>query len=483
MLNDLQLNTILEDFDIAYWKIDLLTKEISWSSHFEALVGPPPNEESRLEYFINHVLHKDYRYDYRVAFENLTSNATNFTQEMRLKLKNDKFKWYECRNLQSKDSSNTETALLLFVNIHQSKRDQYTIEENFFYYRETAEMTTTGGWYIDLTTKSIYWDDVTKKILECPKDFNPEYDKRLQFYAPAYQEEATAILEKCEKYGIPFKSEFKMRTLYGLEFWVQATGKPVYNEEQKIIGIRGVLQNINENKSNELNLQNSLEIIAAQNSRLFNVAHVVSHNLRSHSSNLSLVVQLLNEAKNAQDKLDLIENVEDISRNLDVAISKLNDMVTHQNFLKKERINVSFQESLDVVISSASSLIKRESARIISEFKALEEISYIPEYLENILLNLITNAIRYKQPGRAPVIFIQTYSINKQNFMEISDNGIGIDLNQYGDKMFGMYKTFHSNPDAKGIGLFITKNQVEAMGGSISVTSTINIGTTFKIKF
>jgi signal transduction histidine kinase len=67
--------------------------------------------------------------------------------------------------------------------------------------------------------------------------------------------------------------------------------------------------------------------------------------------------------------------------------------------------------------------------------------------------------------------------------LEISDNGRGIDLNQYGDKMFGMYKTFHSNPDAKGIGLFITKNQVETMGGSISVTSTVNIGTTFKIKF
>ncbi|RKS55499.1 PAS domain-containing protein [Gillisia mitskevichiae] len=483
MLNDLQLNNILEDFDIAYWKINLLTKEITWSDHFEALVGTPPAEESLFEHFINNVLHKDYRYDYRVAFENLTLGSENLNQEIRLKLKNDKFRWFECRNLKRKDSNNIETAVLLFVNIHQSKRDQYTIEENFFYYRETAEMTTTGGWYIDITTKSIYWDDVTKKILDCPKDFNPDYDKRLQFYASEHQEQANSIFEKCENYGIPFKTELKMVTLYGREFWVQATGKPVYNEEQQIIGIRGVLQNIDENKSNELNLQNSLDIIAAQNSRLFNFAHVVSHNLRSHSSNLSLVVQLLNEAKNSQDKIDLIENVEDISVNLDAAISRLNDMVSHQNLLKKERTLVSFKQSLDIVISSVSSLINRESAKIISEFKALKEISYIPEYLESILLNLITNAIRYKQPGRVPVIFIQTYSVNDQNFMEISDNGIGIDLDQYGDKMFGMYKTFHSNPDAKGIGLFITKNQVETMGGSISVTSTVNIGTTFKIKF
>jgi hypothetical protein len=80
MLNDLQLNNILEDFDIAYWKINLLTKEISWSDHFEALVGTPPTDESLFEHFMNNVLHKDYRYDYRVAFENLTLGSEDLNQ-------------------------------------------------------------------------------------------------------------------------------------------------------------------------------------------------------------------------------------------------------------------------------------------------------------------------------------------------------------------------------------------------------------------
>ncbi len=483
MLNDLQLNSILEDFDIAYWKINLLTKEITWSEHFEGLVGTPPAREPLFDYFINHILHEDYRYDFRVGFDNLTASSENFNQEVKLKLHNDKFRWFECRNLKSKENSTGDTAVLLFVNIHQSKRDQYTIEENFFYYRETAEMTSTGGWYIDAASKAIYWDDVTKKILDCPKDFQPDYDERLRFYAPEHQDIALTMFDKCEKYGIPFKIELKMATLYGREFWVRATGKPVYNEEQNIVGVRGVFQDIDENKKNELNLQNSLDIIASQNSRLFNFAHVVSHSLRSHTSNLSLVVQLLEEARSAQDKLDLIDNVASISANLDGAISQLNSMVAHHNLLKKERKLVSFSKALDVVISSISSLVNRESATIVSEFKALKEIEYIPEYLESILLNLITNAIKYKQPGRKPVIFIQTYLFNEQAYMEVSDNGMGIDLDMYGDKMFGMYKTFHRNSDANGIGLFITKNQVETLGGSISVTSTVNIGTTFKIKF
>jgi len=64
-----------------------------------------------------------------------------------------------------------------------------------------------------------------------------------------------------------------------------------------------------------------------------------------------------------------------------------------------------------------------------------------------------------------------------------NDNGQGIDLDRHGRKIFGMYKTFHGNEDAKGIGLFITKNQIEAMNGKIEVESTVNVGTTFNLYF
>lgn len=483
MLNDLQLNSILEDFDVAYWKIDLLTKEISWSEHFTTLVGKPDIEEERFDYFLNEILHKDYRYDFREHFENLVSQKKPFHLELRLKLENGKFRWFECRTLKKKANNPGDLAVLLFVNIHQAKRDQYTIEENFFYYRETAEMTSTGGWYIDSESGAVYWDDVTKKILNCPYEYEPRPEDKMRYYAPEHQEKAQQMFAKCAKYGIPFMVEIKMLTFHNSEFWVRATGKPVYNHEQEIIGIRGVFQDIDLNKTNEINLQNSLDIIAAQNSRLFNFAHIVSHNLRSHSSNLSLISQLLTESKSTQDKLDLLTNVNHIATNLDEAIRNLNEVVTRQSILTKEEKFVKFEETLEIVMVSTSSLINRENAQIIADFDELNEITYISEYLESILLNLITNAIRYRQKGRKPVIFIQTYQENGNNFLEVSDNGMGIDLDQYGDKMFGMYKTFHRHPEAKGIGLFITKNQVEALGGSISVTSTVNIGTTFKIKF
>jgi sensor histidine kinase regulating citrate/malate metabolism len=65
--------------------------------------------------------------------------------------------------------------------------------------------------------------------------------------------------------------------------------------------------------------------------------------------------------------------------------------------------------------------------------------------------------------------------------LDVKDNGLGIDLERQGRKIFGMYKTFHKHPDARGIGLFLTKNQVGALGGRIDVDSKVDEGTVFSV--
>jgi len=116
-------------------------------------------------------------------------------------------------------------------------------------------------------------------------------------------------------------------------------------------------------------------------------------------------------------------------------------------------------------------------------FSKCAEIDFVPAYLESILLNFTSNALKYRNPNVPLVITIESDIEVGKPILQVSDNGLGIDLIKYGEQIFGMYKTFHGNPNARGIGLFMTKNQVESLGGKISVESEPNKGTAFKIQF
>ena len=135
-------------------------------------------------------------------------------------------------------------------------------------------------------------------------------------------------------------------------------------------------------------------------------------------------------------------------------------------------------------MSSIRNIITSGNAEVHHNFDALSEVRFVPAYMESILLNLLTNAIKYKHPDRdAKIHFESGITEEGKGFLKISDNGQGIDMEKFGDKVFGMYKTFHHNTDAVGIGLFITKNQIESQNGSIEVESEVGVGTTFTIGF
>ncbi len=110
-------------------------------------------------------------------------------------------------------------------------------------------------------------------------------------------------------------------------------------------------------------------------------------------------------------------------------------------------------------------------------------VQVIPSFLDSVLLNLIDNAFKYKSDERKIVLSITAQSEGDYIVLTIKDNGKGIDLKQHGGKVFGLYKTFHGNRDARGMGLYIVKSQIEDMGGKIELESEVNVGTTFKVYF
>ena len=143
--------------------------------------------------------------------------------------------------------------------------------------------------------------------------------------------------------------------------------------------------------------------------------------------------------------------------------------------------NLNLKQYINNTLAILCDQIELKGVTVISSVDDTIEVNYNPAYLESILYNLISNAIRYSHSEKHSEIYIDSYFENEKTVLQISDNGIGIDLDKNGHKIFGMYKTFSNHKEAKGIGLFITKNQIDAMGGSITVESKPNLGTTFKV--
>ncbi|MEL6810046.1 MAG: PAS domain-containing sensor histidine kinase [Bacteroidota bacterium] len=353
---------------------------------------------------------------------------------------------------------------------------------NNFYYKDVAQLTGAGGWSVNFREKKSFFDPQCRKILNTPKDYRPSIRNGLDFYTDDQKQKAAEAFMACSL-GTPFSIVIKMKTYDGQEFWARAVGRPVYDENNEIYGIQGVFQDINEEKLKEIGLEASVKVIESQNSRLFNFAHIVSHNLRSHASNLHLTLELLKSLNSKEEEEELKHSLYDISESLNDTIDHLNEIVTAQSKSLDEQRVLQFDEVLKTVLHSINRLIEDTGAEIFSDFSEVPEIQYIVSYMESIFLNLITNAIKYRHPDREPVIDICTFTEDGQTCLMIKDNGMGIDLEKHGDRVFNMYQTFHNDKEAVGIGLFITKNQIETLQGSIEIQSEVNVGTTFTIKF
>lgn len=263
--------------------------------------------------------------------------------------------------------------------------------------------------------------------------------------------------------------------------WVNLFVAALWKKQNKIINHIAIVENITEKKKAEEELNQSFMLVSEQNQRLLNFSYIVSHNLRSHTSNIQLISDLLENSKSKEEQDEMITLLKKVSQSLDETMRNLNEVVNIRNNINLKIENLNLNNFIENTLSLLKPQIENKSAVIENNVSDDVIIEYNKAYLESILYNFISNAIRYSHPDRIPIVSI---SFNKnEKSLSIKDNGIGIDLKRNKDDLFGMYKTFNNNPDAKGLGLFLTKNQIDAMGGKIETESELGVGTNFIIHF
>lgn len=247
---------------------------------------------------------------------------------------------------------------------------------------------------------------------------------------------------------------------------------------------------ITERKKSEealLHSKKNLESIAGklqeQNRQLDEFAHIISHNFRSPLSNIHALIGLLGENSTIDDYKLIFDKLKNVSKNLNETMNDLMDTLKVRNNTNVERVDLRFKEVLDKIVQSLEGDLIMTEASLTFDFNQATNIVYPKPYMESIFQNLLSNALKYRSPKRRPKIHFETRYVNDVVELRVSDNGLGIDMERFGDKVFGLHKTFHPHAEARGVGLFLIKTQIEAMGGSIAVESKIDEGTTFIIQF
>ncbi|MBL87366.1 MAG: histidine kinase [Winogradskyella sp.] len=236
-------------------------------------------------------------------------------------------------------------------------------------------------------------------------------------------------------------------------------------------------------QKNQDKLKAMLSVAKEQNDRLTSFANIVTHNLRSHSGNLASLTDFLEDDFHGITKNENYKLLKQAVDNLQETVAHLTEVAKIREIEPSKLQNLNLYEYVEKAMYNIIAMAQNSNAVIYNQIDESHYVKAVPAYLDSIILNFLTNAIKYKSDLRSPEIELSSVIEGDFVVFKIKDNGLGIDMDKFGDKLFLMYKTFHCNEDAIGIGLFLTKNHIESLGGKVSVKSEVNVGTEFSVYF
>jgi len=270
----------------------------------------------------------------------------------------------------------------------------------------------------------------------------------------------------------------------GQEYWVSFSMIPIFDKDGKLSHWISIQRDITDQKNQEKEKEQLIRELTQNNKDLKQFSYITSHNLRAPLSNLTGLLNLIEDIPVENSDLKLILNGFTKSTHLlNETINDLVKVVIIKDNPSIQKENVLFSEVFESVFNQLNYLINLHQPiiKINLEQDSLSNIN--KAYLESIILNLLTNAIKYRDHSRKLKISISTKENEDQTILTFEDNGIGIDIERNKDKIFGLYQRFHNYPDSKGLGLYLVKSQVETMGGTIDVQSEVDKGTKFTLTF
>lgn len=236
-------------------------------------------------------------------------------------------------------------------------------------------------------------------------------------------------------------------------------------------------------KEAEQRIQLMYEELQSSFDRLKHFNQMVSHNLRSPIANLIGLSQLVeDDSIEDEQKEVLLENIRLTATKLDDVIKDMNQILTINKDVNELKTEVDLETVFGNVVTSEQVKLAGIQSNIKIDFSKVNSIVTVSSFIHSIFHNLLSNAIKYRRPDAVLEIGVSSKLVNNVVIIEFADNGLGIDLSNNKHKIFKPYNRFHTEIEGKGIGLYLVQSQVQMLGGKISVSSKVGVGTTFIIE-
>jgi signal transduction histidine kinase len=264
---------------------------------------------------------------------------------------------------------------------------------------------------------------------------------------------------------------------------IQAQNEELQLQGEEIVATNERLEELVTKRTSELH--ETIKKLTEQNQDLEQFSFITSHNLRAPLARIAGIVGLLKLSKSDPTELNtLIGLLEKTSKDFEEVIRDLSHIITLRKNVDFTREPIVLLEFVDTVLKFVDPDILITKTKINIQISADLKVYTIRPFLHSVLLNLISNAIKYRSSERTPEITIEATMRDGLCHCTVKDNGIGINLNESNSKkIFSLYNRFHPSIEGKGFGLYLVKTQLELMGGNISVESVEHESTEFRFFF
>ncbi len=469
-------NMAVQAAGMGIWVWSPESDKITWDNKMYQIFKSKKQDNITHQYILNRVIKAD-RPLIQKAFRQDIVDRDRLKIECRIQRPDDSIRDISISAIVKRNESGD---IIKFVgsciDVTQKKNAEKKLKLNEERLSLAVRGTSDGIWDWNMEEKSVWWSPRYyellgynyKEIRSSTKNFSKAMVHKQD------QELLMTAIDNSFKFNMPFDLEYRIKHKNGTYKWFRSRATVIRDNKGNPVRMAGSISDIHQRKQAEHSLKRSLK-------ELEQFAYVATHDLRAPIVNLQALVDIYKSLGfvNAENK-DLFNKIDESVDRIHGTLHDLIGIVALRKTIDDSKRRISFQKTFGKITANLEAQIKVNNVSIEADFSGAKYITYLPGHITSIMQNLVTNAIKYRSPNRAPQIKLCTQKEDDYITLSVTDNGKGIKKDRQA-QVFQLFQRLDESVEGKGIGLYAVKSQVESNGGKISLQSRIGSGSTFKV--